>query len=105
MKESIIETYFVKQVKAAGHETRKLKWIAAKDAPDRVLMVKARKQAPGLDCAWCNPIGRTIWVELKATGEKPRASQLREHERMRAAGQTVVVIDSKEGVDKLLEAL
>jgi hypothetical protein len=105
MKESIIETYFVKQVKAAGHETRKTKWIGHANAPDRVLMVKARKQSTSLDCAWCNPVGRTIWVELKAPGEKPRAGQLREHERMRAAGQTVVVIDSKEGVDKLLEAL
>jgi hypothetical protein len=47
--------------------------------------------------------GKTIWVELKRPGTK-RANphQIREHERMRRAGQTVVVIDSFEGVDKLI---
>ena len=45
---------------------------------------------------------RTIWVELKAPGVKPEAHQLREHERMRAMGQRVVVIDSIEGVEGLL---
>jgi len=44
----------------------------------------------------------TIWVELKATGVKPETHQLREHERMRAMGQRVVVIDSIEGVEELL---
>jgi hypothetical protein len=45
---------------------------------------------------------RTVWVELKAPGAKPRPSQVREHERMRAMGQRVEVIDSLEGVEGLL---
>ena len=44
----------------------------------------------------------TIWVELKAPGQKARPSQVREHERMRTMGQRVVVVDSIEGVDALL---
>jgi hypothetical protein len=46
--------------------------------------------------------GRTIWVELKATGVAPEDYQLREHKRMRKMGQRVVVIDSIEGVEELL---
>ncbi|NYT44576.1 VRR-NUC domain-containing protein [Alcaligenaceae bacterium] len=45
---------------------------------------------------------RTIWVELKAPGEKAKPHQAREHERMRRMGQLVVVIDSIEGVEELL---
>jgi hypothetical protein len=45
---------------------------------------------------------RTVWVELKATGKVAEPHQYREHNRMRAVGQRVVVIDSIEGVDALL---
>lgn len=33
------------------------------------------------------------FVEFKATGQKPRPAQVREHERLRALGFTVDVID------------
>ncbi|EBD6078502.1 VRR-NUC domain-containing protein [Salmonella enterica] len=41
------------------------------------------------------PGGRIVFVECKAPGKPPRADQLREHERLRALGFTVVVLDSK----------
>ena len=44
----------------------------------------------------------SIWVELKAPGRRVEPHQLREHIRMRAMGQRVEVIDSIEGVDRLL---
>jgi len=44
----------------------------------------------------------TFWVELNAPGEKPEPHQVREHKRMQAMGQCVVVIDSIELVDELL---
>ena len=47
------------------------------------------------------PPDHTEWVELKATGKVPEPHQLREHKRMKAMGQYVVVIDSIEGVDAL----
>lgn len=97
MRESEIEKYLVKRVKALGGECRKVKWIGRNGAPDRVVVLRAYSGGyyGGVE-------SRTIWVELKATGKKPTAAQLREHERMRRMGQRVEVIDSIEGVDKLL---
>lgn len=98
MRESTIEAHLVKRAKELGGECRKVIWPGRRGAPDRLLMLPMTKMATGLWVAssW------TIWVELKAPGEKPTSLQLREHERMRAMGQTVVVIDSIEGVDELL---
>ena len=90
IRESQIEKYLVAQVKALGGECRKVKWIGRCNAPDRFVM-----HTDG----W---IRYTIWIELKAPGKKPTSGQLREHERMRGMGQRVEVIDSFEGVDKLI---
>ena len=86
MRESTIENYLVERVKAMGGEVRKVKWIGRHGAPDRLAMLP----------------GKTLWVELKAPGEKAKPHQVREHERMRRMGQCVVVIDSIEGVEELL---
>ena len=95
LKESDIEDYLVKRVRAMGGEMRKVKWTGRKSAPDRVVMRCCK-----------NP---TVWVELKRPGGKAtfpknahEEAQAREHDRMRRAGQYVVVIDSFEGVDALL---
>lgn len=102
MRESTIEKYLVAQVEAHGGEVRKVKWIGRNSAPDRFVMLPSKRMAQTIDCAWCNPKGLSIWVELKAPGKEPTAAQVREHNRMRRVGQTVVVIDSLEGVDELL---
>ena len=111
MRERDIEKHLVKRVKELGGEVRKVQWIGRRGAPDRLVML------PGYTLpAWDGKIrpapvcrvnvevraGRTIWVELKATGVKAETYQLREHERMRKMGQRVVVIDSIEGVEELL---
>jgi streptogramin lyase len=85
-RENAIDQYMVDQVKARGGEVRKVKWIGRNGAPDRIAMLP----------------GRTLWVELKAPGEKCRPHQIREHERMRRMGQRVEVVDSFEGVDEVL---
>jgi len=87
MRESDIEKYLFKRVKELGGECRKAKWIGHVGAPDRRVMLPGRQP---------------IWVELKAPGEKPRSTQIREHNRMRRLGEFVEVIDSFEGVDALL---
>ncbi len=89
MRESKIEAYLVKRVKALGGEVRKVSFVGRKGAPDRVVML---------------PWGRfnLIWVELKATGEKPEPHQLREHRRMQNMSQRVEVVDSFERVDEVL---
>lgn len=87
MRESQIETYLTERVNAMGGEIRKVKWIGRRGAPDRVVMLA----------------GKTVWVELKAPGQKPKPHQVREHERMKRMGQKVEVLDSVQGVDELLE--
>jgi hypothetical protein len=91
-RERDIERHLVKRVKALGGECRKIQWIGRRGAPDRLVMLAPYYGMPFLSC----------WVELKAPGVKAEAHQLREHERMRAMGQRVVVIDSIEGVERLL---
>lgn len=93
MKESEIERYLVEQVKRRGGEVRKVAWIGRRGAPDRLMMVPLLSLRHGLQT--------TVWVELKAPGEKAKPHQAREHERMRKMGQRVEVIDSIEGVDAL----
>ena len=96
LRERDIEAHLVKQVKELGGEVRKVQWIGRRGAPDRLVMLPI-----------CGRYGRnsstkTFWVELKAPGAKPEPHQLREHARMRAMGQRVVVIDSIETVEELL---
>lgn len=104
IKERDIEDYLVKRVTSMGGEVRKVKWVGRKSAPDRVLMLPAfeslRKVALN---------STTTWVELKPPGglatfpkNAHERAQAREHKRMRAVGQHVVVIDSFAGVDALL---
>ncbi len=101
MRESTIEEYLVKQVKAVGGECRKVKWMGRNGAPDRLVMLPPETYVDAAHCC--------IWVELKAEGlaalfphTPHERQQHREHERMRAVGQRVVVIDSLAGVDALL---
>lgn len=89
MIEQDVEDYLCEQVKAAGGDTRKVEWIGRKHAPDRRVMHPKR-------CAW---------VECKRPGAKARPGQLREHERMRALGEDVVVLSSYEEVDAFVETL
>jgi len=87
VKESEIEAYLVRQVKAAGGEVRKCAWVGRRGAPDRLVMLPGRP---------------ATYVELKAPGKLPGQLQVREHARLRELGQYVVVIDSTTGVDALL---
>ncbi|MEC5161686.1 MULTISPECIES: VRR-NUC domain-containing protein [unclassified Janthinobacterium] len=102
MRESTIEKRLVARVKQMGGEVRKVSWIGRRGAPDRLVMLPARRLTDALDCAWCNPAGVAIWIELKATGKTAEPHQAREHARMRAMGQRVEVVDSFERVDEVL---
>ncbi|MGG2141727.1 VRR-NUC domain-containing protein [Symbiopectobacterium sp. RP] len=80
IRESTIEKHLVAEVKKAGGIAYKFVSPGRRSVPDRLVLL---------------PGGRLVFVECKAPGEKPRADQLREHNRMRALGFTVVVLDSK----------
>lgn len=107
MRESQIENYLVRRVKELGGEVRKVKWIGRRGAPDRVVMLPSSPYSTPpegvivLGGVQPRP-HRTLWIELKAPGEKAKPHQVREHERMRAMGQVVIVVDSMEGVDEAL---
>jgi hypothetical protein len=87
MCESEIELYFTKRVKETGNWARKFTSPATGGVPDQVACIS----------------GHTLFVEFKAPGKKLRPMQEREHERMKAAGCIVLVIDSLKAIDDLLE--
>ena len=96
MRESQIEAYLVKQVKACGGQVRKVQWLGRRGAPDRLVMLAAGLLSDG-------QYSTSVWVELKAPGKIAEPHQMREHKRMRDMGQSVAVIDSFKGVDALLQ--
>lgn len=87
MLEREVEAHLVKRVKELGGECRKVKWIGRNGAPDRLVLL---------------PKATCVFVELKKPGEKAKPHQLREHVRMRAMGQVVLVLDSIESIDEWL---
>lgn len=88
LRESDVEKYLVRHVKSLGGDIRKLAWIGRKNAPDRVVFF------------------RGVWfVELKRPKATARASQIREHDRMRNHGAVVFVIDTIEKVDEFINEI
>lgn len=90
MEEKDIEQYFVKRVKEYGGRAYKFVSPGNAGVPDRIVLL---------------PNGIIAFAELKAPGKKPRPSQVVQIARFRKLGQTVDVIDTKEGVDAFLEFL
>ena len=86
MLESRIEAALVRRVKALGGMAEKFASPGRRSVPDRLVTL---------------PGGRVIFVELKAPGKVPTDNQRRDHERRRALGCDVRVIDSLEAVDAL----
>lgn len=104
MLERDIEAHLVRRVKEMGGEVRKVQWVGRVGAPDRVVMVP-----PGIVVYPGPEYGHTVWVELKNPetiktfpANAHERAQAREHERMRAMGQRVVVIGTIEQVEELL---
>ena len=89
MLERDVEKYLVRRVKMLGGEVRKVKWIGRRGAPDRLVML------PNV----------SFWAELKRPGERPRPEQMREHDRMREAGNIVLVLDTPTQIDFYLGSL
>lgn len=120
MRERDIERRLVERVKELGGEIRKVKWVGRDGAPDRVVMLPEITSGPwagdltreGMRYVYPPKVerpGRTVWVEVKRPGKAAafpanahERKQLREHKRMQAMGQRVVVIDSFEAIEELL---
>jgi hypothetical protein len=88
MRERDVEQYLREQVKNAGG--RAYKWVSPGNAgvPDRIVLF---------------PGDVTVFVEVKAQGEKPTKLQLAQGNKIRRTGHTVLVIDSKQGVDEFIQ--
>lgn len=83
--EAYVENYLYAQAKAHQGECYKFT-SGVSGVPDRILVLR----------------GYTIFIELKALGEKPRDQQWVQIERMQKAGAEVHVIDNREDIDLLL---
>jgi len=88
MLERDIEAALVRRVKALGGMCEKFTSPGRRAVPDRIITL---------------PGNVVIFVECKRPGEKPRKNQQRDHERRRALGADVRVIDSLEQVARFPE--
>ena len=83
--ESTVERHFKLCVDKLGGMAVKFVPTYFAGFPDRIVLL---------------PRGRIVFVELRAQGKKPRALQLKVHERLRELGFQVDVIDSIDEVNK-----
>jgi hypothetical protein len=83
-----VAKYLSSKLRKLGIEHRRVTWIGRSHAPDFFVMINGGE-----------------WVETKRPGEKPRAGQLAEHEKMRAAGCRVFVLSTFEEVEKYIADL
>jgi hypothetical protein len=81
MVEKQIETALIARVRALGGTAEKFTSPGRRSVPDRLVTL---------------PGGRVIFVECKRPGAKPTAKQQLDHDRRRALGCDVRVIDSIE---------
>lgn len=85
--EKKIEKYLVTCVEQAGGLCVKFPPLFFRGFPDRIVLL---------------PGGRLTFVETKAEGRKPTFVQTKVHNKLRALGFNVEVIDSNDGVDAFM---
>jgi hypothetical protein len=84
MYERDIEAALVRRVKELGGMCEKFVSPSRRAVPDRIVTL---------------PGGYIVFVELKAPGMRPSVAQQRDHERRRALGCDVRVIDTMGGAN------
>lgn len=88
VRESSVESLFVRRAKEHGWVVRKLQWVGRRHAPDRVMLGEG---------------ARIVFIELKAPQGRLHPGQQREHARLRALGFRVAVLWNKEEVERYFE--
>jgi len=86
MLEGEIQKTAIRHARKRGWWCRKFRSAGRRAAPDYILIKD----------------GRVIFIEYKATGERPTELQKEYHEEMRKYGAVVYVCDSIEASDKAL---
>lgn len=104
--EGDIKNYLVERIRALGGDVRFAKWIGRKDCPDCRVMFPNGQTGHGYEAHADDPNRAywhkvfNCWVETKAPGKRPRPSQAREHKRMRDLGEIVLVLPTREDIDR-----
>ena len=88
--EKVLEAELRERCKTLGWMCIKLTSQYQRGLPDRLILM---------------PGGRVCFVEIKTTGKKPTALQRLTHERLRALGYRVEVVDTNESLDNLIVEL
>lgn len=88
MRESDIERKDRQRIEAAGGTSLKFVSPGRNHVPDRINLLPVAPEHQEIVARYFR------FAEYKKPGEKPRPGQLREHERLRALGYAVDVIDS-----------
>ena len=90
VSEKAIESYLVKKMKELGLTCLKYSNMNMAGYPDRIVLL---------------PCGEVIWVELKSKGKKQSKLQQGRTDELENLDHTVLVLDSKDGVDILCSVL
>ena len=85
--EKVLEAELRERCKTLGWMCIKLTSQYQRGLPDRLILM---------------PGGRVCFAEIKTTGKKPTALQKLTHERLRALGYRVEVVDTTESLDNLI---
>ena len=88
IRERDIEKYLRDEIRKTGGKAYKFVSPGNNGVPDRIVIL---------------PGGKIVFVELKTLGNKPTALQAAQISKIRALGCEVHVIDSKLGVDGLIQ--
>lgn len=90
MREKEVEQALVRSVKKVGGLCMKFTCPGMDGVPDRLVLL---------------PFGKCAFVELKAPGKKPRPLQIRRMKQITALGIPCYVIDAKEQIGGVLDAI
>jgi len=104
--EGKIQAYGMAELKKRGCLVRKIGYEGRRGCPDHLVLVPERlaHSKKGYPCLEFR--SDVIFIEYKATEDtQPEPHQIREHERMRAAGGDVRTVGSKAQVDALVMEL
>ena len=87
MREKDVEQALVQAVKKVGGMCPKFVSPGTNGMPDRIALL---------------PGGRMGFIEVKAPKKKPRPLQVRQHQRLKALGFLVFVLDDPEKIEEIL---
>jgi len=88
MKETVIEKRLIKEIEKIGGKALKFVSPGMTGVPDRIVLL---------------PLGNTIFIEIKAPGEKPSPMQKYRAKQFRALGFDVRCIDSVKSIMELIK--